>query len=225
MATQETGSTAALWLRWVAANAVAELVGLGLTGATAVVAFPALMEAEGQAAWALMALMVAGGTLIEGLIVGTAQWLVLRGPLPRLTWRAWAIATGLGAMIAWMLGMLPSTLMSAGAEAAGAPAPEVSDALMYALAALMGLALGPVLATPQWAALRGHVRRAAWWIPANALAWALGMAVIFAGMGALPQGGVTASAVVIVLLSLAAAGAAVGAVHGLALVWLLRERA
>jgi hypothetical protein len=65
-----------------------------------------------------------------------------------------------------------------GDTANSAPAPEISDTLVYLLAAAMGLVLGPVLGVPQWWVLRRHVAHAWWWIPANAAAWALGMPVI-----------------------------------------------
>jgi uncharacterized protein (DUF1501 family) len=80
-----------------------------------------LGESSGVAVLALVAGMVLAGTLIEGVSVGTAQWLVLRRTLPALGWRAWTLATAAG------------------------PSPAV----VYALAALMGLVLGPVLGMPQ----------------------------------------------------------------------------
>jgi hypothetical protein len=41
---------------------------------------------------------------------------------------------------------------------------------------------GAVLSFAQWLVLRGKVKRAGLWIPANMLAWAFGMPVIFLGM-------------------------------------------
>jgi hypothetical protein len=51
--------------------------------------------------------------------------------------------------------------------------------MVYGLAALMGLAAETILGTPQWLVLRPHVRQAALWVPANALAWVPGMIVAF----------------------------------------------
>ena len=89
--------------------------------------------------------------------------------------------------------------------------------------ALATLALGPVLGFAQWLVLRRFVSHAALWMPANALAWAFGMAVIFASIDPAISGGFGLLSVVILGLTLACAGAVVGAIHGLALVWLLRS--
>ena len=210
-----------LWLRWVAANAAGELVGLGLA---ALVGW-ALLAAPGEDtlfSHILTALaLIAVGTF-EGAVMGVAQWAVLRAQFPALGRMAWVEATALGALVAWGLGMLPSTLLGASAAGSGAPPPEMSDAMQMGLAALMGLVLGPILAIFQWRVLRRHVARAGWWIPANALAWAAGMPVVFLAAGSAPTGASVAVIVAFVAAALAAAGAVVGAIHGLCLVWLAR---
>src|SRR5215204_923571 len=87
----------------------------------------------------------------------------------------------------------------------------------------MGLVLGPVLGFVQWLVLRRFVSHAALWMPANGVAWAFGMVVIFTGIDPAISGGFGFISVAIVALTLACAGAVVGAIHGLALVWLLRS--
>jgi hypothetical protein len=216
------GAGAGLWLRWILANALGEALGLG--GTALIWALSVLNTGEGTSLYAILVLAafsVLAGTLIEGTVVGTAQWLVLRGQLPRMRWRTWVLATGAGAFLAWTLGMVPSTLLSLGSGGGASPA-EPGKATVLGLAFLMGLALGPVLGVAQWLALRRFVRRAALWVPANALAWACGMVVIFAGIDLALGGGFGAGIMPILALTLACAGALVGAVHGLALVWLLR---
>jgi hypothetical protein len=139
-----------------------------------------------------------------------------------MRWRTWTVATGAGALVAWSLGMIPSTLLSLSADSSeSAGAADPSDATVYALAFLMGLLLGPVLGFAQWLVLRRFVRKAGLWMPANALAWAFGMVVIFVGAGAVAEGGMGARTVVLIVALLACAGAVVGSVHGLALVRLL----
>jgi len=210
-----------LWSRWVLANGLGELVGLG---AVAVVGVALAKTFEAQmgsfAGLAGAGVMITLGTF-EGVVVGMAQWLVLRRPLPALSRRSWILASAAGAFAAWTLGMIPSTLIGFGADAGAAPPAEMSDALMYGLAAAMGAVLGPILGVPQWLALRRHVRRAFWWIPANAGAWALGMPIVFVGAGSAPPGNVF-WLVATGLLTAGAAGAVVGAMHGLVLVRLVQ---
>jgi hypothetical protein len=74
-----------LWLRWVLANAVGEAIGLGITVLVGTAAISTGGESSGVlATLGLAALAVLAGTLGEGTVVGTAQWLVLRRPLSRL---------------------------------------------------------------------------------------------------------------------------------------------
>jgi hypothetical protein len=216
------GESGALWSRWVAANAVGEGLGLGATALVALALFPALGGDNGiLPALAVAAVAIAAGTAIEGLIVGTAQWLVLRQPLPGITWPTWAGATAAGAGVAWTLGMLPSTLLSINQDAGQAPASEPGAVMAYALAFGMGLVLGPVLGFAQWLVLRRHVASAGLWMPANALAWAFGMPLIFVGVSAVfDRGG--PGGIAFAILSLVLTGAVVGGIHGLALVRLVR---
>ena len=213
-----------LWRRWIVANALGELCGLGLTAAVGI-GLMLLMGEPGNAAGviAVASLMVLLG-VGEGVIVGYAQWHVLRSYLEALTARAWIGATALGAFIAWVLGMLPSTIINLSATGASGPPPAMSDALMFGLAAAMGAALGIILALPQWRVLRRHVTHAVWWLPANALAWAAGMPLIFMAVGITGQLGVGWRASLFIAATLALTGAVVGAIEGFFLVFLLKVR-
>jgi hypothetical protein len=213
-----------LWLRWVLANSIAETVGLGAAFGIGAIVFPYLSAPGLLAALTTVAVAVLAGTLIEGTVVGMAQWLVLRGPFPGMKWWAWVLATAAGAFVAWTLGMLPTTLMSAGAETGGSAPPEPSETMVYGLAALMGLAAGTILGTPQWLVLRRYVRRAAWWIGANALAWMPGMVLAFVAADFIFSAGSGVSTVVLAVVTLATIGGIVGAIHGLVLIWLVRPR-
>lgn len=129
-----------LWLLWVLANAVGEVGGLGITALVGAVSILSIGEGSSVlATLSVAALAVLAGTLVEGTVVGTAQWSVLRRPLPRMPWRTWAAATGAGAFLAWTLGMIPSTVLSLGAGSGGGePQAEPSEVLVYGLAFLMG---------------------------------------------------------------------------------------
>lgn len=210
-----------LWLRWVAANTLGELFGLGLAAAVGVAVMLRWGEPTGTAAMLVIAALMILLGVSEGLIVGYAQWHVLREMLTTLTAKAWLGATALGAFIAWVLGMLPSTIIHLSATGASGAPPTMSDALMFGLAAAMGSVFGIILAWPQWRVLRRHAPRAIWWLPANALAWAAGMPIIFLGAGAISASGLSVTGLGFVVLTLAGAGAIVGAVHGLALLYLL----
>jgi len=70
------------------------------------------------------------------------------------------------------------------------------------------------------------LRWALWreWTLANALAWAVRMVIVFRGTSFIPASGITASIAAILVGCVILAGAAVDAIHGMALIWLLRER-
>ncbi len=211
-----------LWLQWVVANAASETVGLGTT--LLIGAFLLVNAEPTIGALPAAALGVLAGTVIEGTVVGTAQWIVLRRPLKRMRWHVWVLATALGAFVAWTLGMIPSTLLFTAPDSGAAASGEMSDLMTYALAAAMGIALGTILGAAQWLALCRHLPKAGWWVPGNSLAWMLGMVVVFLGTSFIPAGGITVPVALILLLFVVAAGAVVGAVHGLVLIWLLRLR-
>jgi hypothetical protein len=210
-----------LWLRWVGANSLAELVGLGATFALDILILTQV-AAIGTALASLVGIVLLAATgAIEGAVVGVLQWSVLRRPFPAIARRAWVTATVIGAVIAWFLGSLPSTLMDMGSQQTDAAAQEPPFLVIMLLAAGMGLVLGAVLATPQYRVLSKAVQGAWIWIPANCLAWALGMPVIFASVDrayAAYEAGSIAGTLLIFAVALALAGAVVGAVHGVALV-------
>jgi len=89
------------------------------------------------------------------------------------------LATLVAALPAYGLGYLPSTMMSMGEQSAGAPVTEPPQWVVLLLAAGRGAVAGAALSSAQWWVLRESARRAGLWIPANMLAWACGMPVIF----------------------------------------------
>jgi hypothetical protein len=211
-----------LWLRWVAANAVGEMVGLGLTFTAGIGLFLGI-EPQNLIQVFLFAGLATATGVIEGFVIGLAQWLVLRRVKPGITRRAWITATLAGALMAWFLGSLPSSLAGQQAQTTStgnAGLEEPAFALLLVMAAGMGLALGLVLAFPQWLVLRKHTQRAIWWLPANSVAWAAGMPIVFAAVGWAYDAGSLWKGVLVMAVSLWATGVVVGAIHGIALVWL-----
>jgi hypothetical protein len=206
------------WLRWVIANAFAELLGLGVVAAAGYLVVSRFGEPASPLAAVATAAVFVGLGGFEGLVLGVAQHRVLQRALPALT--GWVRATVVGALAAWLLGMLPSTIISLLPGEAGPTPPEIDDTVQLLAAAGLGIVAGPALAFFQWRRLRVAVPARAWsWLPANAVAWALGMPVVFLAADlASRQSGVLPIATT-VACALFAAGAIVGAVHGAFLAW------
>jgi hypothetical protein len=193
--------------------------------------FPALMQERYHASALVMpyatlpSMHVAYCTFAAGLVTATVRSrLLLAGAVVA----DWIKATMLGAGVAWLLGMVPSTVVSllelAPASGTG-PATEPSVAFQYGLALALGAVTGPVLGLGQWLVLRRHVSRAGRWIVANAVAWAVGMVVIFLGMDLVPWAGGGIAVVLGVYIVCGTAGLVVGAIHGRVLSNLLQEAA
>lgn len=212
-----------VWLDWVAANAVAEFVGLGVVAGIGFLLFRQIADPQTwQQAVLIAAAFVVLGAL-EGLVVGVAQASVLRRLLPAV--RGWVGATVIGAMAAWAIGMLPSTVASLLGTPSTDPAPEPPLWLVLLLAAGLGAVAGPILAMFQWRSLKRVLSADAWlWLPANAAAWCLGMPVVFLGAQANEITSSPGLIAFLVGLALLVAGAVVGAVHGWFLIRLV-ERA
>jgi len=155
------------------------------------------------------------GMVLEGVVVGAAQGAVVHRALPTLSRRSWVLATVLGAGIAWILGMIPSTIMALRPPETGAPPPAEPSALVqYPLAAALGLVTGPILGLAQWIVLRRYVAHAGRWLWANALAWGVGMPVIFLGMDRVPWNSQAFAIIATIYAVCAVTGAVVGAIHG-----------
>lgn len=208
-----------IYLRWISANAFGELFGLGAS-MTALILFIFPLGERGGVGIVLLAfaLTVLSGAL-EATVVGLAQFWAMRPWFPRLTRRAWWLGTLIGALIAYVLGYLPSTIMSMGDQTTQtAAATEPEQWIVLLLAAGLGLVGGAVLSFAQWLALRKESHGAGIWIPANMLAWMLSMPLIFWGIDASQKVQPVYQTVLILAGVLLLAGAVVGAVHGLFLV-------
>lgn len=207
-----------LWRRWVATNAGGELVGLGGTFALTAYFFTQVADGGGAATIGLTFLFAVLSGVVEATVVGLAQWWALHPWFPAVGRRAWWLATLAGALIAYVLGYLPSTLMDLGADAGAAPVVEPPQWVVLLLAAGLGAVGGAVLSFAQWLVLRRVVTGAGWWIPANMLAWAAGMPLIFWGIDLAQRGQPLWQSLLLMAATLLSAGAVVGAIHGLALV-------
>ena len=208
-----------LWLRWVGANALGEMFGLGLTFLAAAIGFTKLESLGGLAGILLAFVFAVASGIFEATLVGWAQWWAMRPWFPGIQRWAWWRATVIGALIAYVLGYLPSTLMNLQAETTqSAVAAEPAQGIVLLLAAGMGLVGGAVLSFAQWLVLRKHIRGAGLWVPANMLAWMIGMPAIFWAIDQAQKLNSNYQIAPFMAVTLLVVGAVVGAVHGLALV-------
>jgi len=208
-----------LWPRWTLANAFSELFGLGLTFLITGLVFSKLDD-QGTVASIILAfiLAVASGA-IEATFVGFAQWWAMRPWFPMIERFAWWRGTLIGALIAYILGYLPSTIMSMGeVTVSSAPMAEPPQWIVLLLAAGMGAVGGVVLSFAQWLVMRKSIKRAGLWIPANMLAWTFGMPVIFWGIDKAFNMPAIWQSVLLMAGTLFIAGAIVGSIHGAFLV-------
>lgn len=206
---------------WIAANAIGEMLGLGVAALIAIAVAQTHTLPPAEEILLVTAAFLAIGAY-EGTVVGAAQWLVLRRLLPSLRAESWIAATVTGAVVAWMLGRLPSALADWESMSGGVGQPAPSLSVVVGLSAAAGAALGVILGAAQWFVLREHVRRAGLWIAANALAWATGMPLIFLAAGIPGPHASVASIGALLLVTVGLAGAVVGAIEAAFLRLLLR---
>ena len=211
-----------LYRDWIAANALGELLGLGIAALIGIAVAQSHAVPPGAEILIVTAAFLAIGAY-EGAIVGAAQWLVLRRWLPSLRAKSWIAATVAGAVVAWMLGRIPSALADWKSASGGTGEPALGLPAIVALSAAAGAVLGVILGGAQWFVLREHVRRARLWIGANALAWAAAMPLIFIAAGMPGPHASTASIGALLLATVGVAGAVVGTVEASFLRLLLRS--
>lgn len=154
----------ALFGVWFACVTVAEVIGFVLP------ALAGALTADAAPGVALPALLVTGA--VEGAALGFGQGVVLRAAVPGLPVRRWTAATAAGAVVAYLLGMLPSTTAST--------ILTWPPAVLVVLGTAAGLLLLASIGTAQWLVLRHRVPRSASWIATTAVAWLGGLGVFLA---------------------------------------------
>ena len=146
--------------RWIVAVTVGEALGFAFVATVALIAVGSSMADP----WRYLVLVAAGA--VEGAALGAAQLAGMgaRRPSPR----PWIAATALGAMVAWAIGLLPSTL--------GVPLATPFGISLILVGAATLLASIPVL---QWLVIRRRTPSKRW-IPVNMGAWAIAVLWTFA---------------------------------------------
>ncbi|MGA5302469.1 hypothetical protein ACPCHT_21250 [Nucisporomicrobium flavum] len=152
---------AALYRVWVRTVTVAEFLGF------VVPACAGALLADADAAVALPVILAAGA--VEGAVLGAGQAAVLRWALPRFPWRRWVAVTAGAAVVAYLIGMSPSTFAGVWQS--------WPVAVTAPLALILGVALLCSIGFAQWTVLRRLTAHAGWWITVSAVAWLAGLAV------------------------------------------------
>lgn len=216
-------SPTGLWRRWVIACGAGEFLGIAAAAAIAIGHRYLLGEPVTAEDKLLNLFFMCLAGAIEGSILASFQWKILKEVFWQVSRKQWLIYTVAAAVLGWMLGMAPSLFFND--SAANSNGMEDMPAIaFFSLAALMGLFLGGLFGYFQWLPLKPHNRRSIIWIPANALGWAAGMCFIFLS-ASLPDASTHWALIVLYgALGGITAGLTVGAVTGGALLRLARGR-
>ena len=199
-----------LWEWWVLATVVGGLTGMGIAGITSAIA-------GNLGTVSTVTLSHAVGAL-EGMALGFSQWLVLRRYIKHFGW--WILATGLGAIVGWLIGLKFIVVLALIFFDRQLFTP-LSFALLEAVF-FLGAWIGAVLGIAQWLVLRTYVRNGIMWVFANALAWGVGLLVILIGATLTKPGDLNIETALIGVATGATTGVVVGSITGIALVWLLK---
>ena len=197
-----------VWLRWV----IYTTLGYFIIGAVTIAVF--------QFTPVGLFLSPVAGTL-GMVVVGLLQWTVLQRSIRDMRWLGWVLAAVLGqfvgaimaTIVAILLAPLIYTMLGDSGEILGGPAVQFGNLLVA------GTVLGTVIGFIQWLVLRRYLQAAAWWIPAMAVAMAITSVVSMPWPASVGIGGLMA-----VPLTKGLTGIIVGAITGIALVWLLRKK-
>ena len=198
-----------LWWHWILATTIGELFGFGLISVVGV----AVSSTSNQS---LQVLLILAG-ILEGAAIGLAQWLVLRHYLPNSS--LWVVATAGGAFLCWIMGMIPSTLLSLDETETIA-----LEAVSYLMILVIGAFLGAVLGFTQWLVLKIYIPRSLWWILGNAIGWSISIAIAFIGIDKFQAEDTFIQVVFMGAVIGIAMGLMAGAITGIFLVWLMNNR-
>jgi hypothetical protein len=156
----------ALWWQWTKVVTVGELVAFFFPAVVGAVAAGAKLGPVAAAP----AILTAG--LVEGAILGFSQAVVIRQALPAISSRSWITATAVGALIAWAVSLVPTSI--------GDRIDELSPAILVTGGLVLGAVFLLSIGGLQWRVLRDHLSRAGWWVAAVAVGWAAALASFMA---------------------------------------------
>jgi hypothetical protein len=153
--------TDAFFRRWVGCTVAGEAA--GFTAAAAIASTQDLSHTPE------VAILLAVGA-VEGALLGKAQAMTMtRLQLPAAVLRLWPVTTSVAAMVAWSIGLVPSSLQKL----------SWSSGTAWVLAAVLVLVLLTSIPAAQFMLLRTALPTAGRWVRFNALAWMLGLSWTF----------------------------------------------
>ena len=211
------------WWKWTLNCGIGELIGIAAAAmiAIAVTQFLGEPETVGDKILGIFIMLFAG--LIEGFILGTLQWKVLKIKFPDIPYDKWSNMTILVAMMGWLIG---TTAVMVLMEIEQIPdtaliVPTIGQTILYASG--LGLVLGAIFGYFQWLVFRKYALHTFKWIWANAIGWAIAMVIIFY-FSSLPNAGTPALMVLLYgVTGGVLAGLSVGAITGLFLNRIIKE--
>ena len=179
-----------LWLAWTAATTLGMLIG-----------YLPLALVVGSLDLGLARVIV---PIITGILLGLAQWLVLRPYIVHS--HDWILNHAAGWVVGFSIGLFIVQLLS-----------------KTPLGMLLGfIAFGAIVALFQYPTLRREIPHLSTWILANVIGWTLG-AYLSQLAGGVFLHNTAPSALVSVLVSVGITGLVAGAITGLALIWIVRQ--
>jgi hypothetical protein len=149
--------------------------------------------------------LAVSASFLGGILLGLAQWLVLRKLSARPN--RWVFATGVG----WVLGLMLAMLIASGFT-------------YTSMASILAIAFGSpfmftLLGLAQWFVLKERFANARWWILATTVGGTIGMAI----GGAIGLAISLLSSPWAVILGIISFAVIFGATTGTAMVWLLKQ--
>ena len=199
-----------LWERWVIANTIAQSIGWFVAAHLS----QTIDKFDIENLYPILLLI---GTL-EGLLLGFAQYLVLRRYIQKANY--WILFTTVGVLVSWFMGLTVSAVI--GLFYAANLHQKITTLINEI--ALLGAAIGIVIGCAQWLILKAVSKQAIWWVFTNALAFSLGLVIAFIGAGIDLSPGLNIHTSLIAVATGGVIGIAISSITGIVLVWLLKPR-
>ncbi len=183
------------WRAWLLRCGLAEVAGIGLAAVAAI----GLNRFFPDPQTAPMKALVYGSFLVigalKGAFIGLAQSSMLKRVVPTLGLGPFTLSTMVPAMLAWAIGMAPSTFLVSSAPGAAQSLPP-STGVMLVVGVAGGAVGGLLIGGAQWLVLRRHVSAAHRWVVASMLGWAVALPLDLLG-ASLPDASTPALLIVV----------------------------